>query len=428
MSSSSNPVALIMVDTNLLLHFKRLDQIDWSALAQERVRLIILPVVVRELEKHKTFHQNAKVRDRAGKVITWFNTLADTGFDVDLSSSLALRFHTHEPAIDFSENKLTKELQDDVLVAGVLSLQQEEGEDVSIATADFGLKLKARQRRIPVVVPPERDRLADEPDARDKELATLRKENLQLANRVPKLSLVFAGSTEANASFVRPVEKEPPASLAMVQARHPRLGETPTKRPLFELGSSLAYGHVSADSQKRYNEKLDEYFEKYAAYLESHSAWAREALGRFQLELVLRNGGTTPATNIDVTFAFPEDVLVLTEVRAVAKPKPPDAPKIPTPLDYLHSLGLGRPMPGDYLPRSYEPRTSLLRRESFVSSDGNLLRFHSDRLKQTMAEDLDKVWFQFAHPDEVRSFTIEATMSANEIPGEVKQTLSVIIN
>ena len=53
-------------DTNLFLHYRPLNEIDWCSLLQSStVEIEIAPVVARELETQKTLNQSEKLRDRA---------------------------------------------------------------------------------------------------------------------------------------------------------------------------------------------------------------------------------------------------------------------------------------------------------------------------------------------------------------------------
>ncbi|MEQ6335778.1 hypothetical protein [Sphingobium sp. MK2] len=59
--------AHLFLDTNILMHFQRIDQIDWPDIADAtECILLIAPVVIRELEKHKVQHSSPKLRERAG--------------------------------------------------------------------------------------------------------------------------------------------------------------------------------------------------------------------------------------------------------------------------------------------------------------------------------------------------------------------------
>ena len=60
----------IFPDTNLFLHYRSLNEIDWcSLLHSSTVEVEIAPVVARELEKQKTLNPSKKLRDRAATAL-----------------------------------------------------------------------------------------------------------------------------------------------------------------------------------------------------------------------------------------------------------------------------------------------------------------------------------------------------------------------
>jgi hypothetical protein len=69
--------------------------------------------------------------------------------------------------------------------------RREEGEDVAVATNDFGLELKAKQRGVDVITPPEEARLPDVLGEEEKKFRQLEAELQAERARRPKLRLVF---------------------------------------------------------------------------------------------------------------------------------------------------------------------------------------------------------------------------------------------
>ena len=62
---SAHPTA-VFPDTNLFLHYRSLNEIDWCSLVQgSSVEIKIAPVVTRELEEQKTINQVRKLKERA---------------------------------------------------------------------------------------------------------------------------------------------------------------------------------------------------------------------------------------------------------------------------------------------------------------------------------------------------------------------------
>ena len=55
----------ILIDTNLVLHFRPIDQVDWRSLTGfDRCTLVITPILLRELEQRMIGRFVAQVRTR----------------------------------------------------------------------------------------------------------------------------------------------------------------------------------------------------------------------------------------------------------------------------------------------------------------------------------------------------------------------------
>lgn len=119
MNTSAN--AYIFLDTNTALHFRRPDQIDWSALVNaSEVILVAAPIFLRELEREKVHNSSSKLRKRADRYVRWLNNFVDDP-SKEVRPSVRWCFLPHEPQIDFVANSLSPEIADDRLIASVLT-------------------------------------------------------------------------------------------------------------------------------------------------------------------------------------------------------------------------------------------------------------------------------------------------------------------
>ncbi|MGB8369799.1 MAG: PIN domain-containing protein [Verrucomicrobiia bacterium] len=60
----------LFVDTNVLLHYRRLEEINWLSLSKsDEVVIVLCPAVIRELDEHKVSHPQNKFRKRAQEII-----------------------------------------------------------------------------------------------------------------------------------------------------------------------------------------------------------------------------------------------------------------------------------------------------------------------------------------------------------------------
>jgi hypothetical protein len=66
----SAQAAAVFPDTNVFLHYRAINEVDWCALVKARpVQIMIAPMVPRELEEQRIVHPVRKVRDRATSAI-----------------------------------------------------------------------------------------------------------------------------------------------------------------------------------------------------------------------------------------------------------------------------------------------------------------------------------------------------------------------
>ena len=133
------------VDTNVLLHCRLFDEIPWHAeLDSDAVSVAIAPVVIRELDKHKTTGV-PKLKKRAATVLGKFFDLWSDSLSAELSSQTSLQAIACDPSFDFASLGLSVHVQDDWLIASMLQFREDNaGSDIVLVTGDMGLTLKGR--------------------------------------------------------------------------------------------------------------------------------------------------------------------------------------------------------------------------------------------------------------------------------------------
>ena len=146
---------IAFVDTNCLLHYQWLAQIEWTKLlTAEAVEIVLAPIVVRELDKQK--YSPSRIRKRAHSVLSNLEKLLQEEGPAELRPGVKLRYEVREPSLDFAAYQLSRESQDDYLLASIIQFIEEQPEtEVVLVTSDLGLKLKARSKGIKVLSLPE---------------------------------------------------------------------------------------------------------------------------------------------------------------------------------------------------------------------------------------------------------------------------------
>src|SRR5260221_8443320 len=149
----------LFVDTNILLHFRRLEEIDWLRLAKAQTAAVMLaPVVIRELDQHKDSHPQQKLRKRAQEVTAHLYEKLRSGKAAELRDHVTLQYVAHEPTINFAAHQLQPQVNDDCLIASVLeSSLARAGDEFHLVSSDLGIILKAQAHGISAIHPDEQD-------------------------------------------------------------------------------------------------------------------------------------------------------------------------------------------------------------------------------------------------------------------------------
>src|SRR6266536_4948675 len=143
--------------TNILYHFQMFDQVDWpKILYAKTVSLVLAPIVLREIEKHKD-DTNERRRQWARSVLSKLKALLEGDTPIDqlphVRHNVTLLALLVEPLIDWQGEQLDQAMPDDRILASMLDFSRGHPSDtVLLLTNDFPLRLKARYHNINVVV------------------------------------------------------------------------------------------------------------------------------------------------------------------------------------------------------------------------------------------------------------------------------------
>jgi len=396
----------ILIDTNLVLHFRRVEELDWCKLAgASACSIVITPVLMRELERNKVHNPNAKLRQRAKDMIAWLGDRIAEDDPIRLRDGVTLLFDDQEPLIDFAEQRLSREIADDHLIASALAWAQRTGHDVAIATDDSGFALKLRSRPIRFLAPDKAWRLPDAVDEERAELRQMKRELERERNRRPTLEVQFDGGGKKIAVGPEPIE--PPPSVDAMRAELPPMTfeEYMSSDERREPGPRV-YERGPVD---RYNDELETFFGDYVAFLAKHGAWGEQEARTIELAFTLANGGSSPATNIDVLLAFPKHVEVMAAEDAPDEPVEPEPPSKPHPNRRAVTMGravaLGSP---------HQPAHALLEGEPQVAQDKRHVEYFLQTLKHDCAFELEPVLVRFASREDMKPFEIQVSITCNE--------------
>ena len=184
--------ATVFIDSNVLLHYRFFDELDWTTLIKaDEVVLTICAPVIRELDRKKWSGHSSRVRDRAVRVMRRIGALISDNQRVSLSERMSLWLPSREPSIDYGTHSLDKTVVDDVILACIVEGYGCENSEPVLVSADLGLRLKANNLSLKTVVPPDDWRLPLETDETEKQLKATQTELNALKAAAPRLRLVF---------------------------------------------------------------------------------------------------------------------------------------------------------------------------------------------------------------------------------------------
>lgn len=396
----------ILIDTNIILHFRRLDELDWCDLAGvTSCSLIVTPVLMRELERNKVSNPNTKLRQRAREAILWLAKKLGEKSPTRLRKGVTLIFDDQEPLLDFAEHRLSRDIADDHFIASAIDWSKRSGKNVAIATADSGFALKLRSRPVGYLQPGDEWRLPDAIDAERDELKEIKRQLDRERNRRPNLSVQFEG--EGKVVSVKSEAVEPPKSLDDVRALYSRmsLGEYAAA----DNRRESEVGIYSSEPVHEYNRALGAFFDEYEIYLSKHRIWAEQEERTIELVFSLANLGSAPASNIDVTLNFPSHVEVIAVEDAPEEPEEPEPPLKPRPNQRI--VMINRAIS---IPTAFESPSLRNEGEPNISRDKRSADYYFQMLKHQCAYDSEPVLVRFATREQMKPFDIEVSITCNE--------------
>jgi len=437
LSQSEQTKAAIFFDTNIALHYQRLDQIDWAGVTGHKyAEIVVSSVVLSELDKHKTDNFSKKLRKRAAEYSAW---LLEKFSNPSLNRNVGLIFRPNEPMLDFVQHQLDGTILDDRLIATVIEYADEFPErPVVVITADLGLILKLKMRGISVSSLPDKFRLAEEPDADEAELKNLRSQLARYANRMPRLALSFEGGEpvlEVAASNFIPKESFIAAKMAAMKAKHPLMmqseGTLPSLSGLNGLskGISVSVGQaisgLSHSQQSLYNSRLERYYAEFENYLEDVYDYSVRNSVQVALPLTLSNlEGSAPATGIDVILKSPEGTIFIN-----ARTNRPTAPTVPEKPSSPFDMSFDRH--AAFIPPRLPDLRQMMRENASdqprLTLSDNSAQFFVPSLKHKQTTALLPIFLDFGAVENLRGITLSFEIHAHEILDPVHQQLHLKI-
>jgi PIN domain len=428
-------------DTNLFLHFRPLNEIDWCELLQaSSVEIKIAPVVTRELEVQKTLNPSRKLRERADKALRLLHGYLRQN---QVRNSVTLEFLITEPNAEAAVARgLNLQINDDRLV-GTFLQYRDEHPDVPcvLVTDDLPLTVKATHYQIQIAPPGDPLRLPAEPDALEKKNQQLQAELLRYKSREPGLDVLFkSGQRHAQFQIQRPTD----AASGTETTIQSRLSAAFAKCPLVELRpehdpnvaaiKNNPFAEIAESIQKAtaglqafgrqfyedYNARARAYYRDYEKYLRDSVAFQTLASRTVELNLILANGGTCPAEDIHLLLHFPDGFTLYDEDHPIREPKEPSPPS--KEMNLFPSVSLLHSFPDIRMPQPRDPSLPRIRKTNSYE-----VTLETENLQHGFVWTLTPLYATFDSWESAKSFSIDYTIHAGNMIDDQTGELGVAI-
>ena len=424
-------------DTNVFLHFRPVNEIDWCSLLHETtVDLKIAPVVTRELEEQKTVNQVRKLKERAaGAVKLLYKYVGGTL----VRDGVTLEFLIKEPTAEYAASRgLNLQLGDDWLIGTFLMYRDEHPNTrCVIVTNDLPLTVKANHYQIECVSLGESLQLPPEPDPLEKKNRQLEAELLRYKSREPDLSLRFVdGDQHVRLRLKHPIDASDPEpeiqeKLAAAKQKCPLVvpGLSQSVNPNHPLAAifgeiqktASAFDAMARQFSEEYNRRVCKYYEDYEKYLRNN-AWVKVLETRaIMIELKLVNGGTCPAEDIHLLLHFPDGFTLYDEEHL---PEELDEPAVPSKeASWYPSISALSGFPDiSRLPTLRNPSLPKIRKTNSYD-----VTFEFPKLQHGFSRKIEPLYVAFDSWDSVSPFAIEYTIHAGNMIDDETGQLGVIV-
>lgn len=431
----------VFPDTNLFMHFRPFNEIDWCEMLQASVvEIKVAPVVTRELEEQKTLNPSRKLRERAATALKLLHGYL--GHD-RVREGVTLEFLITEPNTDAASARgLNLQINDDRLV-GTFLQYRDDHRDVPcvLVTDDLPLTVKATHYQIRIAPPSDSLRLPAEPDALEKKNKQLETELLRYKSREPALEVLFkSGQHHAQFKIERPTNSASDTE-ATIQSR---LSVAIAKCPLVELRSehdpdiaaikNSPFAEIAESIQKAtaglqafgrqfyedYNARAKAYYRDYEKYLKDSFAFQTLASRTVELNLMVANGGTCPAEDIHLLLHFPDGFTLYDENHPPKEPTEPSPPS--KEMNLFSSVSLLSSFPDIRMPQPRNPSLPRIRKTNSYE-----VTFETESLQHGFLWNLTPLNAVFDSWESAKSFSIDYAIHAGNMIDDRTGVLNVVI-
>jgi rRNA-processing protein FCF1 len=413
----------LFLDTNVYLHYKDFEQIDWktSVCDGEDFTIVVPPIVIREIEKQKDSCRG-KIQARAKNVSSKFG-----GYFLENKVSEKIKIATCEDPSDkdFDGLKFNRSTNDDVLILSVIKSGYNKN-DIIVISRDIPLLIKAQSNQLKYYKMADEFLIKEELSEEEKELIATKKELEKYKNRQPKPSVTFIGGAIL-LKFTKPKNIDLEAELEKF------MDNLKSENPYYQkkVQSDKSYNSIfilndpSDERIIRYNKELDEYYSEYEVY-QRFKIKNNILSERFQeIRFEIHNDGTAQTGDMKIFIDFPENIKLYNKRSKVRmdniEPVKPNLMGFDR--EFLISLALdqyNKPLTGHGIPQMH------CWDEGSILTD-NYFRYSDSRINHKLFHVLNIENSLFVDSAKCGNFNISWTISDSESIDLIRGDLNVLV-
>jgi hypothetical protein len=414
----------IFLDTNIFLHFQNFEKIDWlSESSSKACKLIIPPIVIDELDEKKI--GTNKIGKRARSILNRFEQLVETG-DTKIRENVDFEILLLKPNQEvYDKNGLNFKEKDHRLIASIIQFSQEyDLTQILLCSNDIGPRLRAKTHNIESLKLDSKYLIPNQISEEEKKIKELERENQKLKTRIPKLNVFFANGNKHQK--IKIVEKDYSSfedfktqKLNEIKIENPYLIYNEPKVNLFTQLGPLYASRIEA-----YNNRLNEFYSECEKTLYKVFEYEKRELLSFNIQLMIKNSGNSPAEDVDLHLHFPDGFELIESSKKEKCPSLPNPPYKPK-----NAFDFG-PSSIPMIKSSYSDMTAKtklnLNPPSIKKTNSYDVDYSRKNLKHGYIEKLEELTIIFNSNSDINNFQIEFELSSGNIPDILTGKLNVM--
>lgn len=414
----------IFLDTNIFLHFQDFEKIDWlSESLSKTCKLVIPPVMIDELDKKKI--GTNKIGNRARNILNRFEQLSEMD-DAKINENIWFEILLVKPSREIYEtNNLNFDEKDHRLIASIIQFSQEyDLNEILLCSNDIGPRLRAKMYNIKSLKLDSKYLIPNQVSEEEKKIKKLERENQILRTRIPKLDVLFLDENKYQKIKIPGRDYSNFEDFKAQKLKEIKI-ENSYMEPNEPKGNLLAQLSALDSSRiKEYNNKLDKFYSEYEKTLDKIFEYEKKELLSFNIQLIIKNSGNSPAEDIDLHLHFPDGFELIESSEKEEYPSLPNPPYKPkNAFDFGHStFPIVTPIYNQITPKtSFNFNSPSIKKTNSYDVD-----FSRKNLKHGYSEQLEELTIIFDSKSSINNFQVDFELSAGNMPDKLVGKLNVL--